>query len=62
MLCFEFLYEFPGWPRGTRGRENLFTLYSGYGRNIRLDRGDSLPVHPTEGDGSVANLSSLGGR
>jgi hypothetical protein len=38
-VVFEFLYEFPGWPRQTRGRENLIALYSGYGRNIRLDRG-----------------------
>jgi ketosteroid isomerase-like protein len=45
---FEFLYEFPGWPRATRGRDNLIALYSGYGNNIRLDRGDLLVVHPSE--------------
>ena len=45
-VLIEFLYEFPGWPRVTRGRDNLIALYSGYGRNIRLDRGDSLVVHP----------------
>ena len=52
---FEFLYEFPGWPRVTRGRDNLMTLYSGYGRNIRLDRGDSLIVHPSD-NGRVVTL------
>jgi uncharacterized protein len=41
-VVFEFRYEFPGWPRETRGRENLIALNSGYGRNIRLERGDSL--------------------
>jgi hypothetical protein len=38
-VLFEFRYEFPGWPRVTRGRDNLIALYSGYGANIRLDRG-----------------------
>jgi ketosteroid isomerase-like protein len=54
-VVFEFLYEFPGWPRITRGRDNLIALYSGYGRNIRLDRGDSLIVHPSD-DGRVVTL------
>ena len=45
-VLFEFRYEFPGWPRVTRGRDNLIALYSGYGANIRLDRGDGLAVHP----------------
>src|SRR5438128_8469069 len=54
-VVFEFLYEFPGWPRETRGRKNLIALYSGYGRNIRLDRGDSLVVHPSD-DGRVVTL------
>jgi ketosteroid isomerase-like protein len=54
-VLFEFLYEIPGWPRVTRGRDNLMALYSGYGRNIRLDRGDSPAVHPS-GDGRVVTL------
>ena len=54
-VLFEFLYEFPGWPRVTRGRDNLIALYSGYGANIRLDRGDGLAVHPS-GDGRVVTL------
>jgi ketosteroid isomerase-like protein len=54
-VVFEFLYEIPGWPRVTRGRENLMALYSGYGRNIQLDRGDGLLVHPSA-DGRVVTL------
>jgi ketosteroid isomerase-like protein len=54
-VVFEFLYELPGWPRITRGRDNLISLYSGYGNNIRLDRGDSLIVHPSE-NGRVVTL------
>lgn len=54
-VLFEFLYEFPGWPRVTRGRDNLIALYSGYGRNIRLSRGNSLIVHPSD-DGRVVTL------
>src|SRR6266849_3579316 len=37
-MLFEFLYEFPGWPRVTRGRDNLISLYSGYGNNTRSRR------------------------
>ena len=54
-VIFEFRYEFPGWPRSTHGRANLMALYSGYGDNIRLDRGDSLIVHPS-GNGRVVTL------
>jgi uncharacterized protein len=54
-VLFEFLYEIPGWPRVTRGRDNLMALYSGYGRNIRLDRGDALVVHPSD-DGRVLTI------
>jgi ketosteroid isomerase-like protein len=54
-VLFEFRYEFPGWPRVTRGRDNLIALYSGYGDNVRLDRGDGLAVHPS-GDRRVVTL------
>jgi ketosteroid isomerase-like protein len=54
-VLFEFRYDFPGWPRVTRGRDNLISLYSGYCNNIRLDRGDSLIVHPSE-NGRVVTL------
>ena len=42
---FEFLYEFPGWPRVIRGRANLMDAYSGYGDNIKLRSADHLGVH-----------------
>jgi ketosteroid isomerase-like protein len=42
---FELLYRFPGWPEKIRGRENLVDLYSGYGDNIRVHKGDNLVVH-----------------
>ena len=54
-VLFEFRYDFPGWPQVTRGRANLMALYSGYGNNIRLDRGNSLIVHPSE-NGRVVTL------
>jgi len=47
-VLFEFRYDFPGWPQATRGRANLMALYSKYGDNIRLDRGDSLIAHASE--------------
>ena len=52
---FEFRYNFPGWPKTVRGRANLMALYSGYGKTIRLDRGDALVVHPSK-DGHVVTL------
>src|SRR5271163_3064979 len=52
---FEFRYNFPGWPKTVRGRANLMALYSGYGKAIRLDRGDALVVHPSK-DGRVVSL------
>jgi uncharacterized protein len=42
---FEFLYEFPGWPRTIRGRAALMTAYSGYGNSIRLRSADKLVVY-----------------
>jgi ketosteroid isomerase-like protein len=54
-VLFEFRYEFPGWPRVTRGRDSLMALYAEYGRNIRLDRGDGLIVHASN-NGRVVTL------
>jgi len=54
-VLFEFRYEIPGWPRVTQGRDNLLALYSGYGRNIRLERGDALVVHPSD-NGRVVTI------
>jgi len=42
---FEFLYEFPGWPRTIQGRAALVAAYSGYGDNIKLHASDGLVVH-----------------
>jgi ketosteroid isomerase-like protein len=52
---FEFRYNFPGLPQTVRGRANLMDLYSGYGNNIMLHRGDALVVHPSK-DGRVVIL------
>ena len=41
---FEFLYDFPGWPRTIHGRAELMARYSGYGNNIRLHSADKLAV------------------
>jgi uncharacterized protein len=45
---FEFRYQFPGWPLTIRGRVNLMTSYSGYGRTIKLHSGDALVVHRSQ--------------
>lgn len=45
---FEFLYEFPGWPRTIRGRAELMTAYSGYGNSVRLRSADKLVVYHAE--------------
>jgi ketosteroid isomerase-like protein len=42
---FEFLYEFPGWPRIIRGRASFMDAYSGYGDDIKLRNADQLVVH-----------------
>jgi ketosteroid isomerase-like protein len=52
---FEFLYEFPGWPRTIRGRANLMDAYSGYGENIKLRNADHLVVHHSH-DNKVVTL------
>jgi ketosteroid isomerase-like protein len=47
-VVFEFRYDFPGWPRITRGRDTLIDLYSGYGNNIVLHNADALVVHRSQ--------------
>jgi len=42
---FEFLYDFPGWPRKLEGRAAIMEVFSGYGRNICLDSADGLIIH-----------------
>lgn len=39
----------------VRGRANLMALYSGYGNNILLERGDALAVYPSD-EGRVVTL------
>jgi uncharacterized protein len=45
---FEFLYEFPGWPRTIQGRADLMAAYSGYGNSIRLRSADKLVIYHAE--------------
>src|ERR1700732_5350661 len=45
---FEFLYDFPGWPRTIRGRANLMDRFTGYGDNIRLQSSSGLVVHRSQ--------------
>jgi uncharacterized protein len=54
-VLFEFRYHFPGYPQVVRGPANIMALYSGYGNNVRLHRGDALIVHPSD-DGRVVTL------
>jgi ketosteroid isomerase-like protein len=44
-VLFEFLYDFPGWPRTVRGRAGLMAQFAGYGDNIQLHAADKLVVH-----------------
>jgi uncharacterized protein len=52
---FESRYHFPGWPVMIRGRDNLMTSLSGYGKTIKLHSGDALVVHRSQ-DGRVVVL------
>jgi ketosteroid isomerase-like protein len=54
-VLFEFRYHMAGWPQVVRGRADLMLLYSGYGKNILLERGDALAVYPSD-DGRVVTL------
>jgi len=45
---FEFLYEFPGWPRIIRGRAGVVDAFSGYGGNITLHSSGGLVVHRSQ--------------
>jgi ketosteroid isomerase-like protein len=45
---FESRYHFPGWPVTIRGRANLVTSLSGYGKTIKLHSGNALAVHRTQ--------------
>jgi len=45
---FEFLYDFPGWPRTIRGRAALMNQFAGYGKNITLHSSGGLVVHRSQ--------------
>jgi ketosteroid isomerase-like protein len=45
VAVFEFLYDFPGWPRKLQGRAAIMAVFSGYGRNISLNSADRLVTH-----------------
>jgi uncharacterized protein len=42
---FEFLYDFPGWPRQIESRAAVMEIFSEYGRNISLSSSDGLVIH-----------------
>lgn len=48
-IAYEVLYEFPGWPRMTRGRADLMAQFRGYVDAIALQSADKLITHETEG-------------
>lgn len=43
---FEFLYQFPNWPRAIKGRRALMEAFLPYGDDMRLSSADHLVVHP----------------
>ena len=45
---FESRYQFPGWPATIRGRADLMSSLSGYGKSIELHSGDALVVHRSQ--------------
>jgi ketosteroid isomerase-like protein len=45
---FEFLYDFPGWPRVLRGRAGVVQGFSGYGSNIHLHSSSGLVLHRSQ--------------
>jgi ketosteroid isomerase-like protein len=45
---FQFLYEFPGWPRIIRDRAGVVDGFSGYGGNITLHSSGGLVVHRSQ--------------
>ncbi|MGA7994771.1 MAG: nuclear transport factor 2 family protein [Bradyrhizobium sp.] len=60
-VVYEVLYDFPGWPRVTKGRADLMALFRGYVDNIALQSADRLIVHKTD-DGFVVIEYEVHGR
>ena len=48
-IAYEVLYDFPGWPRLTPGREALMDAFGGYVHHIALASTSDLVVHRAEG-------------
>lgn len=48
-IAYEVLYDFPGWPRLTPGREALMDAFRGYVQHIVLASTSDLVVHRVEG-------------
>jgi ketosteroid isomerase-like protein len=51
-IAYEVLYEFPGWPRVIKGKEELMESFRGYGKHIAIHAADHLTKHLTD-DGQV---------
>ena len=47
---YEVLYDFPGWPRVTRGRADLMHLFRGYCEGIRIQSADKLITYKADND------------
>jgi ketosteroid isomerase-like protein len=44
-VVIEYVISVPGYPRRVEGRENIISLYSGYGDYMRLHSADNLRVY-----------------
>lgn len=47
-IAYEVLYDFPGWPRMTRGRADLMAAFRGYVDHIALRATSDLVVHKAD--------------
>jgi ketosteroid isomerase-like protein len=47
-IVYEVRYNFPGWPRITKGRIDLMESFRGYGTHIELHAADHLIRHVTD--------------
>jgi len=47
-VIYEVLYDFPGWPRIVRGRDDLMVMFRGYVDGIELQSADNLIVHKAD--------------
>ena len=54
-VTYEVLYDFPGWPRVIRGKQDLMQSFQSYGRHIVIHAADHLTLHSAD-DGKVIVL------